>query len=241
MESIGSILSGEYTLTAQQDLIARRGTAIHYRKEIANIKVLVPEWPKEKTFRHIRATYMPGFDPPYAIINGHKHHVVLGNDNSWVFEAEENKPILRSTGIRNVNFGKNVLIYEPVNLYDCSIAEDCFIGPYVEIQRGVQVGRKTKIQSHAFICELVSIGEECFISHGAMFINDTFSTGKPAQGKRELWKSTHIGNRVMIGTNATILPVTICDDVVIGAASVVTKDITEPGIYAGNPARKLRS
>lgn len=240
-ESIGRILRGDYTLTSQQDLVAQRGTSIHYRREIASIKVLEPEWPKDKIFRHIRATYMPGFEPPYALINGQKHHVVLGEDNSWVFEAEENKPLLRGTGIRSVTFGKNVLIYEPVNLYDCAIGDDCFIGPYVEIQRGVQIGRKTKIQSHAFICELVTIGDECFISHGAMFINDTFSVGKPAQGNRELWKSTCIGNRVLIGTNATILPVTICDDAVIGAGSVVTKDITEPGIYAGNPARKLRS
>lgn len=240
-EQIGSILGGGYTLTPQQDLLSKRGSSIHFRREIANIKILEPEWPKDKIFRHIRATYMPGFEPPYALIDGQKHHVVLGEDNSWVFEAEANKPILRTTGIRNVKFGKNVLIYEPVNLYECEIGDDCFIGPYVELQRGVRVGRKTKIQSHAFLCELVRIGDDCFISHGAMFINDTFSTGRPAQGNRELWKSTRIGNRVMIGTNATILPVTICDDVVIGAGAVVTKDISEPGIYAGNPARKLRS
>ena len=73
-----------------------------------------------------------------------------------------------------------------------------------------------------------------------MFINDLFERGGPAGGKKELWRSTRIGNRVSIGTNATILPVSICDDVVIGAGSVVTKDITEPGIYAGNPARLLR-
>jgi methionyl-tRNA formyltransferase/acetyltransferase-like isoleucine patch superfamily enzyme len=240
-EQIGNILRGEYTFTPQQELLAQRGTSIHFRREIADIKILQPEWPKEKIFRYIRATYMPGFEPPYALIDGQKHHVVLDSDNTWVFETEPNKPILRSTGIRNVTFGKNVLIYEPVNLYECEIGDDCFIGPYVEVQRGVHVGRKTKIQSHAFLCELVTIGDECFISHGAMFINDTFSGGGPAQGNRELWKSTRIGNRVMIGTNATILPVTICDDVVVGAGSVVTKDITEPGIYAGNPARKLRS
>jgi acetyltransferase-like isoleucine patch superfamily enzyme len=86
----------------------------------------------------------------------------------------------------------------------------------------------------------VKIGDDCFISHGAMFVNDLFQTGGPARGNRALWKSTKIGDRVSIGTNATILPVEICDDVVVGAGSVVTKSIVKPGIYAGNPARMLR-
>ena len=86
----------------------------------------------------------------------------------------------------------------------------------------------------------MTIGDDCFISHGAMFINDLFETGGPAKGRKDLWRSTKIGNNVSIGTNATILPVTICDNVVIGAGSVVTKDITVPGIYVGNPARLLR-
>ena len=76
--------------------------------------------------------------------------------------------------------------------------------------------------------------------HGAMFINDLFDTGGPAVGDRSLWKETKIGNHVSIGTNATILPVTICDGAVIGAGAVVTKDFDEPGIYVGNPARLLR-
>jgi acetyltransferase-like isoleucine patch superfamily enzyme len=149
-------------------------------------------------------------------------------------------PILLSSGIVDVNFGERVKVVQPVNLYGCTIGDGCFIGPFVEIQRSVTIGRRTKVQSHAFICELVTIGDDCFISHGAMFINDLFATGGPAQGRRELWKSTQLGNRVSIGTNATILPVTICDDVVIGAGAVVTKDITQPGTYVGNPARLLR-
>ncbi len=149
-------------------------------------------------------------------------------------------PTLRSVGIRNVQFGANVTVVEPVNIYDCSIGDDTFVGPFVEIQRGVIIGRRCKIQSHAFICELVSIGDDCFISHGAKFINDPFAVGGPARGKRELWRHTEIGNNVSVGTNATIMPVTICDRVVIGAGAVVTKSITESGIYAGNPARFLR-
>jgi acetyltransferase-like isoleucine patch superfamily enzyme len=101
------------------------------------------------------------------------------------------------------------------------------------------VGARTRVQSHAFICELVTIGEDCFVSHGVMFVNDTFSAGGPARGRKELWQKTAIGNRVSIGSNATIMPVCIVDDVVIGAGSVVTKDITAAGIYAGNPARLL--
>jgi len=149
-------------------------------------------------------------------------------------------PTLRSAGIRNVQFGTDVTVVEPVNIYDCTIGDNTFVGPFVEIQRGVNIGKDCKIQSHAFICELVSIGDDCFISHGAMFINDPFAIGEPARGKRELWRRTRIGNRVSIGTNATVMPVTICDGVVIGAGSVVTKSINEPGIYAGNPARFLR-
>ena len=151
-----------------------------------------------------------------------------------------NKPVIIKNQIREVKFGKNVTIVEPVNLYECTIGENCFIGPFVEIQKDVIIGDYCKIQSHTFICELVKIGNHCFISHGAMFINDTFSKGGPAGGKKELWKRTKIGNYVSIGTNATILPVEIVDNVVIGAGAVVIKNILSPGIYAGTPARKIR-
>ncbi len=147
---------------------------------------------------------------------------------------------IRKVGIVDVTFGKGVTVVEPVNLYGCTIGEDSFVGPFVEIQRDVIIGKRCRIQSHAFICGLVTIGDDCFISHGSMFINDLFSAGGPAKGQRDLWRSTKIGNRVSIGTNATILPVTICDQVVVGAGAVVTKDITEPGTYVGNPARCLR-
>lgn len=155
-------------------------------------------------------------------------------------QDQGNQPILRQVGIVNVVFGERVTVVEPANLYGCVIGHDCFIGPFVEIQREVEIGDRCRIQSHAFICELVSIGNDCFISHGAKFVNDLFSVGGPAKGRRDLWRTTRIGNAVSIGTNATILPVMITDRVVIGAGAVVTKDITTPGIYAGNPARLLR-
>src|SRR5262245_52272719 len=105
------------------------------------------------------------------------------------------------------------------------------IGPFVEIQRDVRIGARSRIQSHAFICEGVTIGDGCFISHGAMFINDTFASGGPARGERSKWKTTTIGDNVSVGTGAVILPVRICDGAVIGAGAVVTKDVTVPGIY----------
>lgn len=150
-----------------------------------------------------------------------------------------NTPKKFQVQIRNVSFGKDVTVIEPVNLYDCTIGDGCFIGPFVEIQKGVVIGEGTRVQSHSFICELVTIGRNCVIAHGVLFINDLFAIGGPARGNRDLWKSTVVGDHVSIGSNATILPVRICDHVVIGAGSVVTKDITKPGIYAGNPARKL--
>lgn len=153
-----------------------------------------------------------------------------------------NQPVILSSQIKeDVVFGTNVIVVQPVNLYGCAIGNDCFIGPFVEIQKTVTVGNRTRIQSHTFICELVTVGDDCFIGHGVMFINDTFSSGGPARGDKSKWKSTVIGNNVSIGSNATILAVTICDNVVIGAGAVVTRSIMEPGIYAGNPARKMRS
>jgi acetyltransferase-like isoleucine patch superfamily enzyme len=147
-------------------------------------------------------------------------------------------PIIKHSEIRDVQFGENVTIVEPVNLYECKIGDNSFIGPFVEIQRGVEVGSNCKIQSHSFICGLVAIGNNCFIGHGVVFINDTMSTG-PANGDESKWKKTIIGDNVSIGSNATILPVYICNNTVVGAGSVVTKDIVDPGIYAGNPAKKI--
>jgi acetyltransferase-like isoleucine patch superfamily enzyme len=151
------------------------------------------------------------------------------------------KPEIFKCSIKNVDFGSNVKVVEPVNVYECSIGDDCFIGPFVEIQKGVKIGNRCKIQSHTFICEQVSIGDDSVIAHGVMFINDLFSTGGPAHGNKDLWRETVIGNNVSIGSNATILPVRICNNVVIGAGSVVTKNIEEPGIYAGNPSKLLRT
>ena len=151
-----------------------------------------------------------------------------------------NKPTIYKSQIKDVVFGENVKVVEPLNIYGCEIGNNTFIGPFVEIQKDVKIGKNCKVQSHSFICELVTIGDNTVIAHGVMFINDLFANGGPANGDKNLWKSTTIGNNVSIGSNATILPVSICDNVVIGSGSVVTKNITEAGIYVGNPAKKIR-
>ena len=149
-------------------------------------------------------------------------------------------PIRRPVGITDVQCGQGVTIIEPANVYGCRLGDGVFVGPFVEIQRGVTVGARTRVQSHSFICELVTIGQDCFIGHGVMFINDPFLAAGPARGRRDLWRPTTLGDRVSVGSNATILPVNICDGVVIGAGSVVTRDIERRGVYAGNPARLIR-
>lgn len=146
------------------------------------------------------------------------------------------KPVIKKTGIINVKFGEGVEVIEPANLYGCTIGDQSFIGPFTEIQRGVIIGKRCKIQSHSFICEGVVIGDDSFVGHGVMFINDVFADGGPSGGDRSKWKKTNIGKKVSIGSNATILPVAICDHAIIGAGAVVTKDIIIPGRYVGNPA-----
>jgi acetyltransferase-like isoleucine patch superfamily enzyme len=152
-----------------------------------------------------------------------------------------NEPTYFESQIRSdVQFGIDVKIVNPVNLYGCIIGNNTFIGPFVEIQKDVTIGDNCKIQSHTFICELVELGDNCFVGHGVMFINDLFSKGGPAMGDKNLWGKTKIGKNVSIGSNATILPVNICDNVVIGAGAVVTKNIVESGVYIGNPAKKIK-
>lgn len=143
--------------------------------------------------------------------------------------------------IVDVEFGVDVRVVRPVNLYGCRIGDRSFVGPFVEIQRGAVVGCDCRIQSHSFLCDLVTIGDRCFIGHGVMFVNDTFASGGPAGRDRSKWGSTTVGNDVSIGSNATILPVKIADGVVVGAGAVVTRDLLVKGIYAGNPAQLLRT
>ena len=138
--------------------------------------------------------------------------------------------------IVNLKKGKNCIIIEPVNIYGATLGNNVFIGPFVEIQKNVFVDDNTRIQSHSFLCEKVKIGKNCFIGHGTMFINDDFKNDKI----NKVFKQTNISNNVLIGSNSTILPVKICSKVIIGAGSVVTKNINKSGVYAGNPAKFIR-
>jgi len=135
--------------------------------------------------------------------------------------------------IRDCKIGKGTRISDFVNLYECEIGENCFIGPFVELQRGVKIGDNTKISSHTFICEGVKIGNQVFVAHGVCFVNDKYTED------RENWllRETTVGDRVRIGSNATILPVLIGADAVIGAGSVVTKNVKMGEVVYGNPAR----
>ncbi len=140
--------------------------------------------------------------------------------------------------IKDCQIGENVKIIEPVNLYGCKIGNNCFIGPFVEIQKNVFIGDNSRVQSHCFICDGVTIGKHCFISHGTMFTNDIFVDSPNFEDwiKRE----TIIGNDVRIGSNATILPVEIGDKSIIGAGAVVTKDFPANCVIAGNPGKILK-
>ena len=150
------------------------------------------------------------------------------------------RPGFFDADIIDVDFGEGVRVVRPVNLYGCRIGAGSFVGPFVEIQRGATIGARCRIQSHTFVCDLVTIGDECFIGHGVMFVNDAFRTGGPAGGDRSKWGATRVGSGVSIGSNATILSVSIADGVVVGAGAVVTGDLLVKGTYAGNPARLLR-
>lgn len=141
-------------------------------------------------------------------------------------------------GIINSKIDDSCVIVEPCNIYGASIGPKSFVGPFTEIQKDVQIGHSVRIQSHSFICSGVEIDDHSFVGHGVMFINDLFIDGGPARGDESKYKRTIIGKHVSIGSNATVLPVKICDNVVIGAGSVVTKDINIAGVYIGNPAKK---
>ena len=141
--------------------------------------------------------------------------------------------------IINVKKGKNCTIIEPSNIYGSQFGNNVFIGPFVEIQKKTYIGNNTRIQSHSFICEKVKIGKNCFIGHGTMFTNDDFKNGK-LNRTSSYFKKTIIEDDVLVGSNSTILPVRICSGSIIGAGSVVTKNIKKKGIYAGNPAKFLR-
>jgi acetyltransferase-like isoleucine patch superfamily enzyme len=138
--------------------------------------------------------------------------------------------------ITDCEIGEGTKIWNFVNLYGCRVGRDCMIGCFVEIQRGAVIGDRTRIQSHCFVCDMVSIGSDCFIGHGVVFINDAY----PPQSDRSTWKPTIVCDGASIGSNATIMPVRIGTGAIVGAGAVVTGDVPDNAIVAGNPARLIR-
>lgn len=149
----------------------------------------------------------------------------------------------------DVKLGKNVKISKFVNLYGCSVGDNTKIGAFVEIQKNAAIGRNCKVSSHAFICSGVEINDNCFIGHGVMFINDNYPAAVNADNVIECEKDwvdrfvkTSIGLNVSIGTNSTILGgISIGKHSIVGAGSVVTKNIPPYQVWAGNPASKIRA
>jgi acetyltransferase-like isoleucine patch superfamily enzyme len=137
----------------------------------------------------------------------------------------------------NVKIGNNTYVSHFTNLYGCELQDNVFIGPFVEIQKNVLIKKNTRISSHSFVCEGVEIGENVFVAHGVMFINDLFDSENIQNWNL---RKTYVGDNVRIGSNSTILPVKIGNNSIIGAGSVVTKDVPPNSVVAGNPAKIIR-
>jgi acetyltransferase-like isoleucine patch superfamily enzyme len=145
--------------------------------------------------------------------------------------------ISESALVKDCEIAGGTKIWHYANVYGCTIGENCTIGAYTEIQNDVQIANNVTISSHSFICSLVEIEDDVFIGHGVMTINDLHPPSLKKTGSRKAWKKTLIRKGSVIGSNATIFPVTIGKNAKIGAGAVVTTDIPDDCVAVGNPAR----
>ena len=142
--------------------------------------------------------------------------------------------------VKDAIIGKNTRIWEYTNIYGCQIGNDCNIGSFVEIQNEVIIGNNVTISTHSFICSLVIIEDDVFVGHGVMTINDIKPPSFKRTGSKKDWKNTRIKKGAVIGSNVTLLPVTIGENAQIGAGSVVTKNVPDNCVVAGNPAKIIK-
>ena len=147
---------------------------------------------------------------------------------------------MKNQNIKNCKIGKNTKIWNFVNLYECKIGNNCNIGSYVEIQKNVKIGNNVIISSHSFICSLVTIKDNVFIGHGVMTINDINPPSKRKTGSDKEWKETLIKRGASIGSNATLFPITIGKNAIVGAGAVVTKNVPDNVVVAGVPAKIIK-
>jgi|TARA_Y100000294_G_scaffold176891_1_gene200626 acetyltransferase-like isoleucine patch superfamily enzyme len=145
--------------------------------------------------------------------------------------------IKKTAIVKDSKVGKGTKIWEFANVYGCDIGDDCNIGSYVEVQNDVKIGHRVTISSHSFICSLVTIEDDVFVGHGVMTINDIHPPSYKRTGSKDQWKKTLIKKGAVIGSNATIFPVTIGENAIVGAGAVVTKDVSDNCAVTGNPTK----
>jgi len=142
--------------------------------------------------------------------------------------------------VNNASIGSGTKIWHYANVYGCTIGGNCTIGAYTEVQNDVHIGNNVAILSHSFICSLVEIGDDVFIGHGVMTINDLHPPSFRRTGSKEYWQKTVIKKGAVIGSNVTLFPVSIGENAEVGAGAVVTKDVPDDAIVVGNPARIIK-
>lgn len=141
--------------------------------------------------------------------------------------------------VKDSKIGEETKIWEFANIYGCEIGCNCNIGSYVEIQNDVRIGNNVVVSSHSFICSLVTIKDDVFIGHGVMTINDVYPPSFRRTGTKDNWKQTLIKKGAVIGSNATLFPVVIGENAVVGAGAVVTRDVPDGFTVVGNPAKVI--